>query len=305
MNEFYYGATDVNFESGAPDKWVIVSGPLANSGEGSEFYKPQIGDPVVSGTSFIGMQSVWRTQDFGGSKSKLEANCPEFTTSFAQEGCGDFVPLGDPTGKGGPGSASDLTGSTYGTDRAGGYVVALARSKADSATLWAATATGRVFISKNANVKTAGNVKFTRIDTGNSVSPGRFASGIVVDANNPNKAWIVYTGYNENTASTPGHVFQVVYNQSTKVATWTNIDGGTGPFGNLPATSVAQDESTGQLYVGTDFGVFGDNAIHNGVWRAVGTGLPQVEIADLKIDQASGTLYAGTHGRGIWKVALH
>jgi hypothetical protein len=27
-------------------------------------------------------------------------------------------------------------------------------------------------------------------------------------------------------------------------------------------------------------------------------------VADLQIDQATGTLYAGTHGRGIWQLAL-
>jgi hypothetical protein len=306
MNEFFGAATDVNFRNGDPTKWVIVSGPLANSGEGSEFYKPQIGDPVVSGTSFVGLQSIWRTQDFGGDQAFLEANCPEFTVSFAQKGCGDFVPLGDAAGKGGPASQSDLTGKAFGKDRAGGFVAAIARTPADHSTLWAATSAGRVFVSSNADGD-AGKVAFTRIDS--ATSPGRFVSGITVDPANPNRAWITFTGYNENTPSTPGHIFQVDFDATAGTAAWTNIDNGNGPLGDLPVTSVARDDSTGTVYVGTDFTVLADTPAADGTfdgnWRPAADGMPQVEITDLKLDKASHTLYAGTHGRGIWQLSLH
>jgi myo-inositol-hexaphosphate 3-phosphohydrolase len=32
--------------------------------------------------------------------------------------------------------------------------------------------------------------------------------------------------------------------------------------------------------------------------------MPQVEIAGVAIDQENGTLYAATHGRGIWSLDL-
>jgi hypothetical protein len=309
MMEFYDTATDVNFDNGDPTKWVIASGTFANSGEASSFYKPQIGDPVVSGTSFVGLQSIWRTQDFGGNQAYLEANCPEFTTAFNQTGCGDFAPLGDPSGNGGPGSPSDLTSSNYGADRQGGYVVAIARTKADHSTLWAATATGRVFVSQNADDSNAGAVTFKRIDGSSSTAPGRFVSGIVVDPSNPNRAWITYTGYNANTPSQPGHVFQVDFNPTTGTGTWTDIDNGTGPLGDLPVTSITRDDATGTLYVGTDFGVLADTPSSNGTfdgnWRPTADGMPQVEVTDLHIDSASHTLYAATHGRAIWQLSLH
>lgn len=301
MNEFYGQYTDGNFENGNPSAWVILSGPFFASGEASAFYKPQIGDPAVSGTFFVGLQSIWRTQDFGGDKATLEANCPEFTTPGNQAGCGDFVPLGDPTGKGGPGSQSDLTGKHYGSDRQGGYVVALARSASDHSTLWAATATGRVFISQNADAP-AGKVSFTRLDSTSSAAPQRFVSSIVVDPANPDHAWITYTGYNANTPNQPGHVFDVVYDPKGKTATWTDIDNGTGPLGDLPVTGLARDDSTGMLYAATDFGVLASSG--NGSWAPVAAGMPEVEVTDLKIDQGSGTLYAATHGRGIWSLSL-
>jgi hypothetical protein len=305
LNEFFDRYTDGNFANGDPTKWVVLSGPFFASGEASAFYKPQIGDPAVSGTFFVGVQSVWRTQDFGGDRASLEANCPEFSTPGDKAGCGDFVPLGDSAGKGGPGSQSDLTGKAFGKDRAGGVVAALARTNADHSTLWAATSTGRVFVSANADGE-AGKVAFTRID--NAAAPNRFVSGIVVDPTNANRAWITYTGYNANTPSTPGHVFQVDYNAAAKTAAWTDIDNGTGPLGDLPVTAIARDSATGTLYVGTDFAVLADapasNGTFDGNWRPAADGMPEVEIADLKIDSASHTLYAGTHGRAIWSLSL-
>ncbi|MGZ4291188.1 MAG: Arc family DNA-binding protein [Gaiellaceae bacterium] len=305
MNEFFGVATDGNFENGAPDKWVILSGPLANSGEGSEFYKPQIGDPVVSGTFFVGLQSIWRTQDFGGDKTYLETNCPEFTVSFAQAGCGDFVALGSP---------SDLGSTSYGSDRSGGVIAQIARTPANHSTLWVGTSTGRVFISQNADNATASAVTFTRLDNTSSAAPQRFPSGLVVDSTNPNRAWITYTGYNENTPSTPGHVFEVVYNPSTHTATWNSLEPGNGngkggALGDLPATAIARDPSTGTVYVGTDFGVLANTANGagkiTGVWKPAAPGMPQVEVTDLEIDQATHTLYAATHGRAIWQLPLH
>jgi hypothetical protein len=299
LNEFFGSATDANFENGNPTKWVIVDGTFASSGESSAFYKPQLGDPVVAGTSFVGLQSVWRTQDNGGNRATLEAKCPEFTAFSGTSGCGDFAPLGDSSGKGGKGGPSDLTGKSYGSDRTGGYLVALARSTGDRSTLWAATLTGRVFVSSNADNASAGKVSFTRID--NSTSPQRFVSGIVVDPSNQNHAWVTYTGYNANTPSTPGHVFEVVYDPTHKTATWKDIDNGTGPLGDLPVTSIVRDNSTGTLYAGTDFTVLASSG--DGSWAPVADGMPQVEITDLTID--SGTLYAATHGRGIWSLHLH
>jgi hypothetical protein len=308
MNEFYGQSADVNFRGGDPTAWVIVSGPFFVSGETSAFYKPQLGDPTVSGTMFSGLQHVWRTQDFGGDQGTLEANCPEFTVSAATPSCGDFKPLGDPSGTGGNAKAGDLTGAGYGADRAGGYVVAIARTSGDNSTLWAATATGRVFVTKNVDATDAGAVSFTRIDNTSAAAPGRFVSGIVVDPKNPNRAWVTYTGYNANTPGQPGHVFQVDYDPTAHTATFTDIDNGTGPIGDLPVTGIARDDSTGTLYVGTDFSVLADSPSSNGSfdgnWQPAADGMPQVEIAGVNIDQNTGTLYAASHGRGIWSLAI-
>ena len=102
FNSFTSNFHDVNFRNGDPLKWVIASGPIVASGEGAQFYSPIISDPVSAGTIFQGSLSVWRTQDWAGDQTFLEANCPEFTTSGANPACGDFVQIG-------PAGATNLT----------------------------------------------------------------------------------------------------------------------------------------------------------------------------------------------------
>ena len=96
FNSFFGQFHDGNFQNGDPSKWVIISAPIAASPEPSAFYVPLIADPnaAAAGTIFEGSRHIWRTQDWGGSQAYLELNCPEFTTSGTQPGCGDFVPIG-------------------------------------------------------------------------------------------------------------------------------------------------------------------------------------------------------------------
>lgn len=292
FNTFTGQAYDANFQSGDPTKWVIISGPLFQSGESALFYSPIIGDPKVGGTLFAGLQSVWRTKDDGGNQAYLEANCPEFTTSAAAPNCGDWERLG--TGTLTSGAASD---------RAGGNVAAVERTAGDTGTLWAATTTGRVFIAKNADAAAASSVAFTRLDSLATNDPGRFVSSIFVDPANANHAWISYSGYNAVTPTTPGHVFSVTYDPSAGTATWTSLDGASGPMGDLPVTDLVQDSATGDLYAATDFGVLTLSA-GSSSWTMAGVGLPKVEVAGLTIVPSTRTLIAATHGRSAWSLKL-
>jgi hypothetical protein len=292
FNTFFANYTDANFQNGDPSKWVIISGPLF--AETSAFYKPIIADPVVAGTIFVGEQSVWRTQDWGGDQTYLETNCPEFTTSGSDPLCGDFVVIGD----GNP--STQLTSSAWG-DRSGGTVAAVARSSTDSNTMWAATSTGRVFFSSNADAA-AGSVVWERLDSSSSVDPNRFVSGITIDPGNPNAAWVVYSSYSSLTSATPGHVFAVT-RTAPSTATWNSLDnlGGT-PFPDFPATGIARDRN-GDLYVSNDWGVM-VLATSSISWVPAGTGLPMVEVAGLTIVPSARVLYAATHGRSAWKLRL-
>jgi hypothetical protein len=299
FNSFTSNFHDANFQNGDPTKWVIASGPIVASGEGSQFYAPIIADPVSAGTIFQGSLSVWRTQDWAGNQTFLEANCPEFTTSGANPACGDFVQIG-------PMGATDLTASAAdyrGTTLAGGNVAAVARGTSDTSTLWAATTTGRVFISKNADT-TNTSVTYTRLDSLAANSPPRFVSTIFVDSTNANHAWISYSSYSSLTPATPGHIFSVTYDPNAGTATWTSLDG-SGPtaFPDFPATSVAFDSATGDLYASNDWGVL-KRANGSSDWEVAAPGLPMVEVAGLVIAPNARKLYAATHGRSAWQLTL-
>src|SRR5437016_1440538 len=296
FNTFFANYTDANFQNGDPSKWVVISGPLFT--ETSAFYKPIIADPFVAGTIFLGEQSVWRTRDWGGNQAFLEANCPEFTTPGNQPGCGDFVIIGDGI------PSTQLTSALWG-DRSLGTVAAVARSSTDSSTLWAATSTGRVFFSSNADAAAA-SVVWERLDSSSTVDPNRFVSGITIDPANSNHAWISYSSYSSLTPTTPGHVFEVT-RTAPSTATWTSLDGsGATAFPDFPATAIARDSvgaGNGDLYVSNDWGVL---MLPNGStnWQVAGTGLPKVEVAGLTIVSPSRVLYAATHGRSAWKLKL-
>jgi hypothetical protein len=225
------------------------------------------------------------------SLADFRKHCNEWTGDFAVP-CGDWVKLG----------GSTLTAAALG-DRAGGNVVAVERATGDSSTLWAATSTGRVFITKNAAAEPEGAVSFTRLDSFAANDPGRFVSSIYVDPSNPNRAWVSYSGFSAATPGTPGHVFLVTYNGVT--ATWASLDGGAGPgaLGDIPVTDLVRDDVTGDLYASTDYGVLRLASASSG-WTLAAPGMPNIEIAGLTIVPSARKLYAASHGMGAWLLNL-
>ncbi len=299
FNTFTGQANDANFRKGDPTKWVIISAPIFNSPEGAFFYPPVIADPhpANGGTIFEGSFSVWRTQDWGGNRDYLEANCPEFTTSAGQPDCGDFVTIG-------PAGATDLTDSlnfpadgVYGNTRRFTAVAWIQRTLSNTGTVWVATGAGRVFVSDNANAA-AGSVLWNRIDPVKN-DPSRFISSIALDPANPHHAWISYSGYNVNTPTTPGHVFEVTWS-GAGTATWVDLSSNLPDF---PITGLVRDDVTGDLYAASDFGVM---KLPSGTtsWVVAGSGLPNVEVAGLTIVPSQRVLHAATHGRSAWSLAL-
>ena len=197
----------------------------------------------------------------------------------------------------GPPGATDLTGVVYGPDRRGGAVAVIERSPSDTGTLWAATGTGRVFVSDDADA-TASAVVWHRIDQTSTTDPPRFPSSIYVDPAAAHHAWISYSGYNINTPATPGHVFEVTWNGLT--ATWTDKSYNLPDF---PITDLVRDDVTGDLYAASDFGVM-RLPNNSTTWVVAGTGLPMVEVPGLTIVPSERLLYAATHGRSAWLLQL-
>jgi hypothetical protein len=316
FHTFFNATPDVNFSDGDIADWNWIADQIYFSGEPQSFYVPIISDPITTRSMFVGLGHVWRTKTWGMGADGLaafRARCNEWFGVF-DDFCGDWEPLGATTYTklpypnlphpatyqatrltfGGPGAAQ------YGTDRSGGFVAAVERATGDGSTLWAATSPGRVFISKNADANPASSVTFTRLDSLAPNDPNRFVSGIHVDPANANRAWISYSGFNATTPTLPGHVFEVTYNPLAGSATWVDVSY---DFGDIPATDVARDDVTGDLYAATDFGVFLLAAGTN-EWEVSAPGMPNVEVAGLTIVPSERKLYAATHGLSAWLLNL-
>ena len=295
FHTFFNATPDVNFSKGDIADWNWISDPIYGT-EPQAFYVPIISDPVVSKTMFVGTSHVWRTKTWGMGTlplAEFRAQCNEWVGTFAAQ-CGDWEPLGDPT------AAGRLTSASFG-DRSGGYVVAVERASSDKSTLWAATQTGRVFISKNADADLPGTVTFKRLDSLAAIDPNRFISGIHIDPENPNHAWVSYSGFDAATPAAPGHVFEVTYDPSTGAATWTDRSY---DLGDMPVTDIVRDDLQGDLYAATDFGVF-RLAAGESTWTAAAPGMPRVEVAGLTMVSSARKLYAATHGLGAWLLNLN
>ena len=295
FHTFFNATPDVNFSSGDIADWNWIGDPIYGT-EPQSFYVPIISDPSVSKSMYVGTGHVWRTKTWGMGTMSLEEfrqHCNEWFGDFTVV-CGDWVPLGNPavTGR--------LTSVSYG-DRSGGFVAAVERAPQDASTLWAATQTGRVFISKNVNAEPASSVTFIRLDSLAANDPNRFVSGIYIDPTNANRAWISYQGFSATPSSTaPGHVFSVTYDPTTGGATWTDVSY---DLGDIPINDVVRDDVNGDLYAASDFGVF---RLVSGTtdWTAAAPGMPNVEVADLTMKAGARKLIAATHGLGAWLLNL-
>jgi hypothetical protein len=304
FHNFTNVTTDVNFNNGNIADWIWISDPVAHGGE---FYAPVINDPVVSKSLFGGTsRTAYRTQTAGfGNKTLAEMNqhCNEWTGDFSpQFQCGDWAELGQVR----------LMDAAWG-DRAGGNVAQIERTPADTGTAWAATTTGRVFVTKNVDApgvdefppasgsnvrRVARNVTWSRIDQ--PTTPNRFVSSIYVDPADGNHAFVSYSGFSVNTPTTPGHVFEVRFNPATGTATWTNLDHN---LDDIPITDLVYDGETGDLFAGTDYGAL-RLAAGATSWGLAARGMPNVEIAGLTIVPGERQLYAATHGLSAWLLEL-
>ena len=291
FHNFFDATTEVSFNGGSIGDWIWIADPIFGHG-GTQFYAPVISDPRVSGTMFAGTgRTAYRTKTHGlGAMSiaEAQARCNTWTGDFAVV-CGDWAELGPVR----------LTAAAWG-DRAAGAVTAIERTIADTSTAWAATSTGRVFITKNVDADPADAVTWTRLDDDSAIDPNRYVSSIYVDTTNGNRAWISYLGFSSNTTSTPGHIFEVTYNPATGASTWVDRSY---DMEDLPATDIVGDNATGDLYAANDFGVL---MLHSGStsWVLAAPGMPHVEVAGLTLVPGDRILYAATHGLGAWRLNL-
>jgi hypothetical protein len=194
--------------------------------------------------------------------------------------------------------STSLTAAALGT-KSGGTLTSVSRGR-DAGTMWVASSGGRVFVTQDANAP-IGSITFTRIDT--AAQPNRVPSSVFVDPTNANHAIVTFSGYEANTPTTLGHVFDVVYDPAAHSATWTNISS---DIGDQPVNDAVLDTATGDLYISTDFGVYRRIAGETG-WTPAADGMPMAAVSGLTIadgQHGDRLIYAATHGRGAYRLRL-
>lgn len=170
-----------------------------------------------------------------------------------------------------------------------GSVSAITVAPGDPSTIWAGTSDGNIAVSRN------GGTTWTNVTK--SPLPGRFVSRIAVPSGSPERAYVVYNGFNTHTPNAPGHVFTTVDGGNN----WQNISSN---LPDVPALSIVLDRNhSGTIFIGTDTGVF--KSENNGAsWFPFNNGMPNVAVVDLAFNARSSILYAATHGRSVFRVVL-
>ena len=132
------------------------------------------------------------------------------------------------------------------------------------------------------NVTPAGNTKYV--------------ARAVIDPNNQNTAYVTLSGFFG--ADNGQHIYKTT-NLNATTPTWTVAGVG---IPDVPVDGFIVDKATGNLYAGTDIGVY-MSTDGGASWTAFSTGLPRVAVFDLAIT-ANRVLRIATHGRGMWEIQL-
>lgn len=182
-----------------------------------------------------------------------------------------------------------ISGDLTGGQQSNGAISAIAVAPNDPQTLYTGSSDGVVSVTRNRGQNWTNVTK--------SPLPNRSVSFIAVHPSNAATAYVVYNGYNVHTAATPGHVFRT----TNAGQTWQDISSN---LPDIPSLSIAIDpQNPATIFLGTDIGIF-RSANDGGSWASYNTGLANVPVYDLELNKTTRQLWAGTFGRGIYRLSL-
>ena len=166
------------------------------------------------------------------------------------------------------------------------------------------TSDGNVQIGFNLGTGVANQGNWVNVTGSNAVLPNRPIIGVALSpsasAANVPVGYAAVGGFNLNTPTTPGHVFQVTCTALCASFTWLDK---TGNLPNIPVDSIIVNPNfPQQVFAGTDFGLYFTNDISAGSpqWFRFTNGLPAVMIWDMQVDRGSTTLSLWTRSRGAY-----
>ncbi len=240
------------------------------------FYPPLAVDPTTTRRIFIGGAHIWVSTDAMNTWQKQE-------TTDLTAGCGSLCAL------------SDL--EFVPTNHAMAWALSQ-QSGTDPFKLWnttqATSDTGATWTEVDGNLPAG-------------ITTGTQATGIAVDANNPDDAYLSLSGFFAVTH------FNHLFRSTDFGAHWTIADGNPSDVSPPPPTGlpdvpvtralVDRSDSTGNtILAGTDIGVF-RSTDGGSTWSNFNLGtIPAVAIFDLEQNQ-NNVIFAGTHGRGAYQLS--
>src|SRR5882757_7022857 len=166
---------------------------------------------------------------------------------------------------------------------------------------------GNAWIGFNLGTGTASQANWVNVTGSNTVLPNRPVLGIGLDPSAGATVPIGYAavgGFNANTPTTPGHIFQVTCSANCGSFTWADK---TGDLPDIPVDSIiVNPNNSQQVFAGTDWGVYYTDNINVGspVWQRFENGLPHAMVWDMQIDRGSTTLSVWTRSRGAYVYPL-
>ena len=165
-----------------------------------------------------------------------------------------------------------------------------------------------VWIGFDLGTGTASQANWVDVTGSNIVLPLRPVLGVAMDPRVPAVdvpvGYAAVGGFNANTPTQPGHIFQVACASNCTSFTWANK---TGNLPDIPVDSVIVDPNIPQrVFAGTDFGLYytNDVTVAYPIWNRFDNGIPHVMIWDMAIDRGGTTLSVWTRGRGAYAYPL-
>lgn len=165
-----------------------------------------------------------------------------------------------------------------------------------------------VWIGFNLGTATQAQANWVDVTGSNLVLPLRPVLGVALDPRVPAVdvpvGYAAVGGFNANTPTQPGHIFQVSCASNCASFTWADK---TGNLPDIPVDSIIVNPNIPQqVFAGTDFGLYytDDITVASPVWSRFDNGIPHVMIWDMSIDRGGTTLSVWTRGRGAYVYPL-
>jgi hypothetical protein len=272
--------------------FIPVVGSSNLGGDEGAFYTPYILDPQNSSALLVGTCRVWRISTSGTAPLQLSNDFDTLGTGVCT---GDETNLVNALAAGGP---------TVNGDSAVVYAVTNGYGPLSQAP------GGEVWVTTSAGAKLMTNV--TQSATQNINPNGYAISTVAMDSSDPtgNTAYVGIMGFSTKDFPT-SHVWMT----ANAGASWTDWTGsGAMELPDAPVNTLLVDAQAGEVYSGTDVGVFVSSMTTPG-WTEVGPTpgvgvsgfLPNAPVTALQLfnpNAGTKTLVASTYGRGIWNYAL-